>query len=242
VDSKLPLTDNGIVNTIFRKVVPTEGKPMIISVLNQKGGVGKTTLSTSIAAALAAQGEKVLLVDADPQHSALDWGAKRESTPPFTLMGLPTNMLHRDLPPLIGNPYTVILIDGPGKLTDIPRSAIMASDVVLIPVQPSPYDVWSSADIIKILREAQSFGARAKAAFVVNRKIPNTVLGREVTDALAEQELPVFETQIQQRQCYATTAGDGLTVSEMKATEASHKQAAEEIRNLVEELVRFANV
>lgn len=214
---------------------------MIISFLQQKGGVGKTTLATSISAALAAQGEKVLLVDADPQHSALDWGAKRESAPPFTLMGLPTPVLHRDLPPLLGNPYTVIVIDGPGKISDIPRSALMASNVVLIPVQPSPYDVWSSVDIINILKEAQSYGASVRAAFVVNRKIPNTVLGREVTDALAEHELPVFQTQIQQRVCYAETAGEGLSVVEMKQISPSHKQAAEEIRSLAEELVRFAN-
>jgi chromosome partitioning protein len=214
---------------------------VIISVLNQKGGVGKTTLATNISAGLAAQGEKVLLVDADPQHSALDWGAKRESAPPFTLMGLPTAVLHRDLPPLIGNPYTVIVIDGPGKLTDVPRSAIMASNVVLIPVQPSPYDVWSSVDIVTILKEARSFGAEVKAAFVVTRKIPNTVLGREVTEALAEHDLPVFTTQIQQRICYAESAGEGLSVVEMKQRSPSHKQAAEEIRNLVDELVRFAN-
>ena len=214
---------------------------MIISVLNQKGGVGKTTLATNISAGLAAQGEKVLLVDADPQHSALDWGAKREAAPPFTLMGLPTPVLHRDLPLLLGNPYTVIVVDGPGKLTDVPRSAIMASNVVLIPVQPSPYDVWSSVDIIKILKEARSFGANVKAAFVVTRKIPNSVLGREVTEALAEHEVPVFTTQIQQRICYAETAGEGLSVVEMKQTSSSHKQAAEEIRSLVDELVRFAN-
>jgi chromosome partitioning protein len=214
---------------------------MIISVLNQKGGVGKTTIATSISAGLAAQGEKVLLVDADPQHSALDWGAKREGPLPFTLMGLPTPVLHRDLPPLVGNPYTVVVIDGPGKLTDVPRSAIMASNVVLIPVQPSPYDVWSSVDIIKILKEARSYGANPKAAFVITRKIPNTNLGREVTEALAEHELPVLSSHIQQRVCYAETAGEGLTVIEMRQTGPSHKQAADEIRSLVEELVRFAN-
>lgn len=214
---------------------------MIISVLQQKGGVGKTTLATNISAALAAQGEKVLLVDADPQHSALDWGTKRETSPPFTLMGLPTAVLHRDLPPLLGNPYTVIVIDGPGKIADIPRSALMASNIALIPVQPSPYDVWSAGDILGILKEALSFGASVKAAFVVNRKIPNSNLGRDVTDALAEHELPVFETHIQQRICYAESAGKGLSVVEMKQSSQSHKQAAEEIRTLVDELVRFAN-
>lgn len=214
---------------------------MIISVLNQKGGVGKTTLATHISAGLVAQGDKVLLVDADPQHSALDWGAKREGPLPFTLLGLPTPVLHRDLPPLIGNPYTAIVIDGPGKLTDVPRSAIMASTVVLIPVQPSPYDVWSSVDIIKILQEARVFRPEVKAAFVITRKIANTVLGREVADALSEYNIPLFETQIHHRQCYATTAGEGLSVLDMKATEPSHKQAVEEIRNLVAEVLRFAN-
>lgn len=215
---------------------------MIISVLNQKGGVGKTTLATSISAGLAAQGEKVLLVDADPQHSALDWGAKREGTLPFTLLGLPTAVLHRDLPPLIGNPYSVIVIDGPGKLTDVPRSAIMASDLVLIPVQPSPYDVWAAQDLLNILKEAQVYRPNVKAAFVINGKRENSTLGREVVDAVREFGLPVLETNIHRRDCYAGTAGRGISVLEMKATTPSEKAAVDEVKNLVEELVRFANV
>lgn len=214
---------------------------MIISVLNQKGGVGKTTLATNISAGLAAQGEKVLLVDADPQHSALDWGAKRESPLPFTLLGLPTAVLHRDLPPLIGNPYSVIVIDGPGKLTDVPRSAIMASDLVLIPVQPSPYDVWAAQDLLNILKEAQVYRPKVKAAFVINGK-RETTLGREVGEAIKELGLPVLETKIHRRDCYAGTAGRGISVQEMKATTQSEKAAAEEVKSLVAELVRFANV
>jgi chromosome partitioning protein len=214
---------------------------MIVSLLNQKGGVGKTTLATHLAAGLAIKGERVLLVDADSQHSALDWGAKREGPLPFTLLGQPTAVLHRDLPPLVDNPYTAIVIDGPGKLTDVPRSAIMASDVVLIPVQPSPYDVWSSVDILKILEEAKVYRPQVKTAFVITRKIANTVLGRDVADALGEHEVPVLETHIYQRQCYATTAGAGLTVLEAKQSDSSHRQAVEEIMALVEEVVRFAN-
>lgn len=215
---------------------------MIISVLNQKGGVGKTTLATSISAGLAAQGEKVLLVDADPQHSALDWGAKREAPLPFTLLGLPTAVLHRDLPSLIGNPYSVIVIDGPGKLTDVPRSAIMASDLVLIPVQPSPYDVWAAQDLLNILKEAQIYRPNVKAAFVINGKRENSTLGREVIEAVREFGLPVLETNIHRRDCYAGTAGRGISVLEMKATTPSEKAATEEVKDLVAELVRFANV
>src|SRR4051812_25969306 len=212
---------------------------MIISVLNQKGGVGKTTLATHLAAGLAAKGERVLLVDADPQHSALDWGAKRETPLPFTLMGQPTAVLPRALPPMVPNPYTAIVIDGPGKLTDVPRSAIMASDVVLIPVQPSPYDVWSSADILKILNEAKVYRPDVKAAFVITRKIANTVLGRDVAEALADFDVPVLGTHIYQRQCYATTAGDGLSVVEAKPKDDSHRQAAEEVMALIEEVLRL---
>ena len=211
--------------------------------LNQKGGVGKTTLATNISAGLAAQGEKVLLVDADPQHSAIDWGAKREGPLPFTLLGLPMAVLHRDLPPLIGSgTYSVIVIDGPGKITDVPRSAIMASDLVLIPVQPSPYDVWAAQDLLNILKEAQVYRPNVKAAFVINGKRENSTLGREVVDAVREFGLPVLETNIHRRDCYAGTAGRGISVLEMKATTQSEKAAVEEIKNLVEELVRFANV
>ncbi len=214
---------------------------MIISILNQKGGVGKTTLSTNIAGALAAKGENVLLVDADPQHSALDWGATRESPLPFTLMGQPTAVLHRDLPKMLGNPYTVIVIDGPGKMTDVPRSAIMASNLVLIPVQPSPYDVWATNDLLNILKEAAIYRSDTKAAFVINGKRENSVLGREVVEAVKEFELPVLDTHIHRRDCYAATAGKGITVLEMKPANSSERAAVEEMKNLVEELVRFVN-
>lgn len=212
---------------------------MIISVLNQKGGVGKTTLATHISVALSAT-EKLLLVDADMQQSALDWGAKREGTLPFTLMGLAKPVLHRDIPPLLGNPYTTIVIDGPGKLTEIPRSAILASDIVLIPIQPSPYDIWASHEIIGIINEARIFKPDVRAAFVITRARANTKSGRDVVEALAEYDFPCFETQIYQRECYTKTAGRGLTVIEIKPTEDSEKQAAEETRAFIAELMKFA--
>jgi chromosome partitioning protein len=213
---------------------------MIIGVLNQKGGVGKTTIAVNVAACLAMRSKRVLLVDADPQGSSLAWSAAREAPPLFSVVGMAKPTLHREMPE-IARDYDVVVIDGAPRVNDLGRAAILASDTILIPVQPSPYDVWASVDIIKILKEARSLGANVKAAFVITRKIPNTVLGREVTEALSEHELPVLAAQIYQRQCYATTAGEGLTVIEMKPTEKSHREAAEEVRNLVEELVRFAN-
>ena len=129
---------------------------MIVSILNQKGGVGKTTLAVHVATAFAQQGNRVLLVDADPQGSALDWSASRSGTPLFPVIGLPKASLHREIP-ILAVDYQMVVIDGPPRVYEVARSAILASDVVLIPVQPSPYDVWAAKEIVDLLAEAVSF-------------------------------------------------------------------------------------
>lgn len=87
---------------------------MIISVLNQKGGVGKTTLSSNIAAQLASEGHRILLIDADPQGSSLDWSAAREADSLVTVVGLPRATLHKEIGKF-SNDYDHIIIDGPPR-------------------------------------------------------------------------------------------------------------------------------
>ena len=189
---------------------------MIFGVLNQKGGVGKTTLSVNLAACLARTGERVLLIDADPQGSALDWAAARQREPLFSVVGFPRPTIHKEIAQ-IGRGYDHIIIDGPPRVTDLARSAIMASDIVVIPVQPSPYDIWAAEEVVKLIEEARVYKENIKSVFVVNRKITNTAIGRDVRDALAAYPVHVLQASVAQRVVFAEAAAQGQAIFEVDA-------------------------
>ena len=205
---------------------------MIIGLLNQKGGVGKTTLSVNLAASLARTGARLLLIDVDPQGSALDWAAAREGESLFSVIGFPRATIHKEIGK-IGQGYDHIIIDGPPRVTDLARSAIMASDVVLIPVQPSPYDIWSVDEIVKLTEDARVYRDNQKVTFVINRKIANTIIGRDVRVALANYSIPTMTAAVTQRVIYAEAVAQGQAVYELDP----NGPAAAEIEAVTNELL-----
>ncbi len=202
----------------------------IISILNQKGGSGKTTLAMNVATALKRKGFDILLVDSDNQASLREWHAIGNNEIP--VVGLDRTTLDRDIKGL-NNDKDFIIIDGAPSASGIAVSAIKISDFVLIPVQPSSLDLWATTDLVEMVKNKMALST-TKAGFVINRAIKNTNLSDDVKNVLNEQELPCFQSVCHQRVVYATCVTEGKTVFE-----CADKSAILEIENLTNELLEM---
>lgn len=211
---------------------------MIVALLNQKGGVGKTTLALHLAGDWARRGARITVIDADPQGSALDWSEQRarEGLPRlFGTVGLARDTLHHEAPELARSARHVV-IDGPPRVAGLMRSALLAADLVLIPVQPSAFDGWGSAEILRLIEEAQFFRPQITVRFVLNRCATRTVIARETAEALVDQDPSVLRTTIGQRVVFAAAAQLGRLAFEIDV----HSQAAQEVADLAAEAGRLA--
>lgn len=212
--------------------------PTVVSILNPKGGSGKTTLATNLARALeVVTGGAVLLVDTDPQGTARDWSASAaddaELTPVVALSDPRT--LQRELVRLAGS-YAFAVVDGAAKAETMSAAAVRASDLVLIPVQPSPLDVWGCADLVGIIEAARAAtGGKPVAAFIVSRQIAGTRLSAEIDAALAAYGLPVLDARTTQRVAYPEAMMRGQTVLDVDAS----GPASAEVRAIAEEVLRL---
>lgn len=203
---------------------------MIITFVNQKGGVGKTTLSINVAACLARDGAKVLMIDADKQGSASTWASLREE-PLFQVAGLARQNLAREAMQMAGG-YDYTVIDGPPHAEEIARGCIIAADFVALPIEPSGLSTWASDLTVRQIQAAQDIKETLKCGFVVSRKIGNTVIGREVRDMASEANIPILTAEIEQRVAFAESMTMGQSIFEW----ASKSRAAAEIVRLTNEI------
>lgn len=209
----------------------------IIAVVNEKGGPGKSTTSTNLSSCMKVKhGLKVLLVDYDPQGSASSWAASRdkgEGDPgviPVISMG---SNLARDLPAIAGG-YDVVIIDGKPSMDARMTAALKVADLVIIPVQPSPYDIWATEPTIDLVKERQELAnGRPLAVTLVSQAIPGTRLEGAVRRQLESYELPVLEAQTCKRQAFITGVTAGESVMDLPAKDP----ARQEIEAVTEEVL-----
>ena len=208
----------------------------VVAVINQKGGTGKTTLSTNLAYGLAG-GATVALVDADAQGSASDWYAARANP----VLGLDvlevTDQSLVSRVSALSREYDWVIIDGPPGTSRTTVDAIRAADVVLIPLQASPLDFWSVQQIVEGIRARQQISAgQPSAAFVITRSRPRTRLGQQVGDALSGYGLPSLEARTTERVSYPVAISEGRSVLESR-----DDRAAQEILEIISELEAFCH-
>ncbi len=151
------------------------------------------------------------------------------------MVGLARDTLHREAPE-IARDVDHVVIDGPPRVAGLMRSALLAADLVLIPVQPSPFDGWASAEMLSLLGEARIYRPQLVARFVLNRCAARTVIARETAETLADHDPPLLAATVGQRVVFADTAQTGRLVGELDHDSA----AAREIAALVSEIGRIA--
>jgi chromosome partitioning protein len=203
---------------------------MIISLVNQKGGVGKTTLALNIGAGLARRNLRVGFIDTDPQGNAFQWQAI-EANLAFEVKHSPQPISHEDIASLHSRD-TILLIDTPPAIGEITFSVLAVSDLAVIPVAPSILDIWSTRSTISLVEEIKKINPRLREKLLVSRKIPRTRLGRNGREAIEALEAEVFETEISQRIAYVESMIAGVSVFQY----APNSDAAMEMDRLCEEI------
>jgi chromosome partitioning protein len=198
-------------------------KPCMIALLAEKGGAGKSTIATNLAWALG-KDHNTLLVDADPQQTALDWSDLSEEGPPTVKVGEGSVS---DIP-RIASDYEYVVMDGAPRLTDLTQQAARTADLVIVPVHPSAADIWSSEAIVDL---CERFGTQV--AFCISRGIVGSTLTDSAREALETFDVPVLEGT-RQRVSYVRSLNSGSSV-----LESGDDAAAEEIRSLKDEALKY---
>ena len=203
---------------------------MIISFVNQKGGVGKTTSAINIAASLKRRNYEVKFIDADPQGSASHWQAV-ESNNAFEVVHHPEPISQNEIEEFSQN-CDFLVIDAPPAIGDITKSILAVADLSIVPLSPSSLDIWSCKGTLDMIDEAQVDNPDLDVKLLINRKIPGTRVGREARDSLSIFDMDLLDTELCQRVAYIDAMTSGVSVMQY----APSSKAAGEIESLCDEL------
>lgn len=180
----------------------------IIAFLNPKGGSGKTTATINVSTCLANSGKSVAVVDTDPQMSLTNWNKAGKAT--FDVFTAASEkdvyQVRKDL-----SEYDFVIIDGAGSLSVITSAAVMVSDLIIIPVTPSPLDFSAAGSVVTVL-EAQAYNRPVEARFLITRKIEQAAMLSVLKDSIAQTDIKLLKTAITQRQSYVRSVLDNESV------------------------------
>lgn len=193
----------------------------ILAFVNQKGGPGKTTLAMSVAGELGGRGFRVLVADADPQGTAARWAASAPDARPFpaTVEAVPEmpDRLNAALRTRVRSHHFLIVDCPPSAHSAISHSALLLADLAIVPVIPSPPDLWAGLAIRQVIQSVQSRrpAGAPLARLVVNRRKAGTRLATRIHDLLPQYGIPPFNTLVGEREAFRHAAAGGCTVRDL---------------------------
>ncbi|HRG64009.1 MAG TPA: ParA family partition ATPase [Burkholderiales bacterium] len=211
----------------------------VIVVTNQKGGCGKTTLTMNLAGVIGLKA-KVLLIDGDPQGSATRWAYSSSDDNPFpaAVMSLAnvTDKVNREIKKYLED-YEYIFVDCPPAIdNNFTSSALLIADLALVPVIPSPTDLWAAVGIQKLISNVSEINDKLISRLVANMCQSNISISKEALELITEFDFPKTKSDIYQRTAYRQAAAFGGTVLDLDNPKAKQeiKELAEEILTLID--------
>jgi chromosome partitioning protein len=203
----------------------------VVATVRSKGGVGKSCIAVNAACDLQLRGLDVAILDTDKQSTASNWQASgdAEDLPAVYSVEEPS-ALEKNIKQLEGA-FDVVVIDGGAHLQKMHAAIVKAADLVMVPMQPAPADIWPLETIVDIIKTRQTVAGSPDAAFVVSRRKAGTRLSKVMEETLAPFELPVWERTVD-RVAYAESLGQGTS-----AIESGDEKAASEIRQITDNVI-----